>query len=154
MKVTFFLCALALGAAMIAAPQTGHASATTFLKEVDDLPLAPGLVELPGGTLFEEPEGRIVEASARGDLMEVVARQFYDESLPQLGWTQIGSSTYERDKERLHISYSEGMPMTVHFSLTPIASAGGKDQDKSKDTETPGDQDQNPSQPKDEGGRK
>ncbi|HEY1723705.1 MAG TPA: hypothetical protein VGG27_20860, partial [Magnetospirillaceae bacterium] len=82
-----------------------------FLKEIDDLPLAPGLVEQPGGTLFDSPQGRIVEATAQGSLMEVEARQFYDESLPELGWTPISSGVYRRDKEVLTIDYSEGMPM-------------------------------------------
>jgi hypothetical protein len=98
-----------------------------FLKEVDDLPLAPGLVEQPGGTLFDSPQGRIVEASAQGQLLEVEVRQFYDETLPQLGWAQIGSSVYRRDKEVLRIGYSEGMPMVVHFSLAPLKAAADKD---------------------------
>jgi hypothetical protein len=104
------------------------AADAVFLKEVDDLPLAPGLTEQPGGTLFDTPQGRIVEATAQGPLLEVEVRQFYDENLPQLGWAQVGPSTYRRDKEVLHIQYSEGgMPIVVHFSIAPFKSADGKD---------------------------
>lgn len=149
MKMSQCLRILALGAALVV-PTLAHAADSTFLKEVDDLPLAPGLVEQPGGTLFDAPQGRIVEASAQGSLMEVEARQFYDASLPQLGWTQVGSSTYRRDKEMLRIEYSEGTPMTVHFSIAPVPSA-----EKDKDKEKPKDQDQdkNPSQDQDEGAK-
>ena len=149
MRLTHYLGMFATIATLFAAPASSSAAdATAFLKEVDDLPLAPGLIEQPGGTLFDAPQGRIVEASAEGRLLEVEARQFYDESLPQLGWTQTGSSTYRRDKEVLRIEYSEGMPMIVHFSLAP-AKAGDKDksQDKVKD------QPQNPSQDQDEGAK-
>lgn len=116
-----------------------------FLSEVDDLPLAPGLVELPGGTLFDSPQGRIVEANARGNLLEVEARNFYDETLPELGWQLVGSDTYRRDKEVLRLDYSEGMPMTVHFSLAPAQTAPAKDGKDSKsgkdDSDSKADQD-------------
>jgi len=142
-----------VGAALFAVVAPVRAGDSGFLKEVDDLPLAPGLVEQPGGTLFDAPQGRIVEAAAQGRLLEVEARQFYDESLPQLGWTQVGSSTYRRDKEVLHIEYSEGLPMVVHFSLTPAraGSDDGKDNDKGKEKEKDKDLNQNPSQGGDEG---
>jgi hypothetical protein len=148
MKMTHSLARIAFAAALLASPLLAHAADTAFLKEVDDLPLAPGLVEVPGGTLFDAAQGRIVEASAQGRLMEIEVRQFYDESLPQLGWTQVGSSTYRRDKEELHIDYTEGMPMTVHFSLAPAKAAAGKDKDKDKDLDK--DQSQSSSQDQDE----
>lgn len=131
MKITIRTCALLAALILAAAPVL--AADSTFLKEIDDLPLAPGLVEQPGGTLFDSPQGRIVEATAQGQLMEVEARQFYDESLPQLGWTEVGSGVYRRDKEVLSISYSEGMPMVVHFSLAPAKGSDKEKGDKDKD---------------------
>ncbi len=103
-----------------------------FLKEVDDLPLAPGLVEQPGGTLFDSPQGRIVEATAQGALLEVEVRQFYDESLPELGWHQVASGVYRRDKEVLRIDYSDGTPMVVHFAVTPFKAGTASSEDKDK----------------------
>jgi len=94
-----------------------------FLAEVDDLPLAPGLVEQPGGTLFDSPQGRIVEATAQGSMLEAEVRTFYDEALPQLGWTRVGPDAYRRDKEILRFEIAtEGMRITVHFSLAPARS--------------------------------
>jgi hypothetical protein len=157
MKMTQYLGRIASLVALMALPSLVHAADTAFLKEVDDLPLAPGLVEDAGGTLFDAPQGRIVEASAEGHMMEVEVRQFYDESLPQLGWTQVGSSTYRRDKEELRIDYSEGTPMTVHFSLAPAKGAGKDkvkdDTDKDKAEDKDKDQGQGSSQEQDEGAK-
>lgn len=123
----------ALGAMLILLSAPALAADQGFLAEVDDLPLAPGLVEQPGGTLFDSPAGRIVEANAQGNLLEVEARTFYDEALPQLGWRQVGSDTYQRDNEVLRIDYSEGSPIIVHFSLAPAQSAGSKDDKGAKE---------------------
>src|SRR6185437_16642156 len=54
-------------AALVAGSAMPAGAVSTFLAEVDDLPMAPGLVEQPGGTLFDTPEGRIVEAVAEGE---------------------------------------------------------------------------------------
>ena len=95
-----------------------------FLAEIDDLPLPPGFVELPGGTLFDAPQGRIVEATVQGRMLEVEARSFYDETLPELGWTRTGSDEYRRDKEVLHLEITtNGMQIDIHFSLAPIKTA-------------------------------
>jgi hypothetical protein len=102
-----------------------------FLAEIDDLPLPPGFVELPGGTLFEAPQGRIVEATIEGTMLEVEARQFYDETLPQLGWSHAGSDEYRRDKEVLRFAITtQGMQVDIHFSLAPIKASGAGGDDK------------------------
>lgn len=131
MTVMHRLAVLALAAIILWTPAL--AADQRFLTEVDDLPLAPGLVELPGGTLFDLPQGRIVEASAQGTMLEVEARSFYDETLPELGWQIVADDQYRRDKEILRIEYSEGLPMTVHFSLTPARNAAAKDGKNGKD---------------------
>jgi hypothetical protein len=121
-----------LGAALALLASPALAAGSGFLTEVDDLPLPPGFTELPGGTLFEAPQGRIVEANAQGKMLEAEARQFYSETLPQLGWTRIGPSEFRRDKEalRLDLTFS-GMQVNIHYSLAPISSgAGGDDKDK------------------------
>jgi len=102
-----------------------------FLAEIDDLPLAPGLTELPGGTLFDAPQGRIVEANATGQMLEAELRGFYDETLPQLGWKRTGPDEYRRDKEVLRVEVTTaGMEINIHFSLAPIKSAGAAAEDK------------------------
>ena len=54
-------------AALLALLAPVPAQAQSFLADVDDLPLAPGLVEDTGARVaFDKPEGRIVQAFARG----------------------------------------------------------------------------------------
>lgn len=134
----------AFGAILLAFAAPAWAAGDGFLAEVDDLPLAPGLTELAGGTLFDSPTGRIVEANAQGNVLEVEARSFYDETLPELGWRVIGDDAYQRDKEILRIGYSDGLPMTVHFSIAPAPATtkdnkndkADKDKDDKSDSDT------------------
>jgi hypothetical protein len=118
-------------AALAWAATPALAADSSYLVEVDDLPLAPGLIELPGGTLFESPQGRIVEANAQGEMLEVELRSFYDETLPQLGWTQTAPDEYRRDKEVLRFEITtNGMLVNIHFSLTPYKAPGATADDK------------------------
>jgi len=110
--------------ALVLAAAPALAANTGFLTEIDDLPLPPGFLELPGGTLFDAPQGRIVEATVEGSMLEVEARSFYDETLPELGWTRTGPDEYRRDKEVLHLEITtNGMQIDIHFSLVPIKTA-------------------------------
>ncbi len=121
--------ALSLAAATILAPTARAGSAGwSYLAEVDDLPLAPGLVELPNGTLFDAPQGRIVEATAEARPATAASgaevHSFYEAVLPQLGWKETGNLAFARDRERLTIEIDDARrPLAVHFSLRPLAGA-------------------------------
>ncbi len=107
-----------LAALLLAAAPAAAAGA--FLTELEDLPLAPGLTELPGGTLFDSPTGRIVEATAQGDVTAGEVRAFYAQTLPQLGWQMIGETAFRRDNELLRINIEERRrPLSVRFSVVP-----------------------------------
>jgi hypothetical protein len=96
------------------------AASGAFLTELEDLPLPPGLTELPGGTLFDSPGGRIVEATAEGEIGAQQVLTFYTQTLPQLGWEKVGSSTFRRDNELLRIDVEGNRrPLAVRFSLVP-----------------------------------
>jgi hypothetical protein len=95
------------------------AGGEAFLVELEDLPLAPGLAEMPGGLLFDSAEGRVVEASAKGEVAAEQVRQFYETTLKQLGWQNVGPLQFRRDNEILRIVIDGGKPLTVHFTLTP-----------------------------------
>ena len=96
------------------------AAGNAFLAEYEDLPLPAGLTELPGGTLFEAPAGRIVEAQAVGELTAQQVRAFYSETLPQLGWEKTAETTFRRDRELLTIRIEDRKrPLAVHFSVVP-----------------------------------
>ena len=100
---------------------SGTATAgNAFLTEFEDLPLPAGMVEKPGGTLFEAPAGRIVETQAEGNLSAQQVQSFYAETLPQLGWEKTGEATFRRDREQLHITIDDRKrPLAVHFSVVP-----------------------------------
>lgn len=93
-----------------------------FLSGIEDMPLMAGLYEILDTTLiFDSPEGRYVEAYARGDVTQLAVAEFYRRSLPQLGWRQSGINTFQRDGEVLDIvatGASNGMT-SVRFALSP-----------------------------------
>lgn len=96
------------------------AAAGAFLAEFEDLPLAPGLTELPGGMLFDSPGGRIVDATAEGEVTAQQVLAFYMQTLPELGWEKIGPASFRRDNEVLRIEMDSGRrPLAVHFSVVP-----------------------------------
>ncbi|MGE0256390.1 MAG: hypothetical protein AB7N54_06470 [Alphaproteobacteria bacterium] len=92
----------------------------TFLRDVDDLPLAPGLTERTATAMvFDKPGGRVVETTASGatDRGSVVA--FYTQTLPSLGWTPRGDLRWQREGEVLAIDIASGSPLVVRFFLSP-----------------------------------
>ncbi len=94
----------------------------SFLTEMEDLPLAPGLTENSGGMLFEQPTGRIVEASAvaGADIGATEIIAFYVQTLPELGWEKVGPTSFRRDNEMLRIDVDPGRrPIAVRFSVVP-----------------------------------
>lgn len=95
-------------------------AADLYLTEYEDLPLAPGLTEQPGGMLFESPTGRIVDATATGQISADQVRGFYQQSLPQLGWEAQPDGSYRRDNELLRIDIDGShRPLQVRFSVVP-----------------------------------
>lgn len=121
-----FLCAIALWVfapgylgfdnerAYAAQPGT-HAP---FLS-VADVPLMPGMVELPEYTMvFDKASGRIIEAVTK---IQSVSKQdvtdFYSMALPQFGWMMRKPHFFDRDGEslRLEIETNNGAVVTQFF---------------------------------------
>jgi len=100
---------------------------TRFITAIADLPLMPGLVEREAeSVVFETPDGRIVETFASGPTERSTVTRFYEESLPQLGWTREAPLRFRREGETLTIDFpggQSGTGLTVRFSLSP--GAGG-----------------------------
>ncbi len=99
------------------------AQGPAYLADVDDLPLAPGLVEDEEGRIaFDKPEGRIVQAVASGAVDPVAVRAFYAETLPALGWQPRAERTWTRGKEtlRLNVNSRDG-GVVVRFAIAPSA---------------------------------
>lgn len=101
--------ALFLATLAAAAPA---AAQTAFFTTVEDLPMAPGLAQETPGLVFEDFNGRIVGAAARGDAEPEAVRQFYLDTLPALGWAfspgagAAGDLVFLRGRERLALSIS------------------------------------------------
>ncbi len=94
-----------------------------FVSVIEDLPLIEGLVEDENAAVtFEAAGGRIAEAEARGNVKPFDVVQFYDNVLPQLGWTATDDSVYEREDERLRLDISKDVDggTIIRFSISPI----------------------------------
>lgn len=95
-----------------------------FLQNLGDVPLMPGLEEVgQEGVVFDNPEGRIVEAQAFSEsLAPEAVKIFYNNVLPQFGWMSAGAQRYVREKEALEIKVlprPDGKGTIVKFSLGP-----------------------------------
>jgi hypothetical protein len=101
----------------------GTAHAEEFLSVLDDMPLAPGLTELTDQAAdFETPAGRIIDATAQGEVGSATVAAFYDKTLPALGWAREGQGLFVRDHERLTIAITPAARkgwVTAKFSLRP-----------------------------------
>ena len=126
---TFFaaivVIALLGGANVIFAGFSLAQEAGLFIKDIEDLPLMPGLVEeLGSGTAFDTAQGRIVEAYATGPVSEGGVMAFYEKTLPQLGWRRLDIGVFQRENEVLKLEFPGGPgaapPLTVGFRLMPV----------------------------------
>lgn len=112
------LFALAISLVLAAAPAGAE---SVYLADIDDLPLAEGLVEDPAArVVFDKPAGRIVEAVARGPVTADAVRSFYAQTLPALGWQAGEGGIWVRGAEELKIEIgADGPPAVVRYSITP-----------------------------------
>jgi hypothetical protein len=121
--VVAFALAASLFALALAAIGPGASAAraqTAYLSELEDVPLMPGLSEVPdAGVVFDKPSGRIVEVYAHGAVGRAQVESFYREALPQLGWKAEGG-LFLREGETLEIDYlgADG-DLAVRFTLQP-----------------------------------
>ena len=117
-RLALLFCLLLAAVLLPGAP----ARADEFVPGTEDLPLMQGLVPVPGSSLvFDKPEGRIVEAQAKGKLARAAVMRFYAQTLPQLGWSAAGTNLWRRESERLQIDYrGPDGNLTVGFTLSPL----------------------------------
>jgi len=96
-------------------------AADAFVTGTEDLPLMPGLALVEGaGMVFDTPQGRIVEAYAKGMAKREAVLDFYAATLPQLGWKAESRTSYRREGEILRLElYEEGGGLTLRFYLSP-----------------------------------
>lgn len=105
---------------------------TVYLADIADLPLAPGLTEqMDEALVFDKPDGRIIEATARGAVTRGSVTGFYRDVLPALGWRLAGQTEggrsmelmFDREDERITITAEDDPErdslITVRFELSP-----------------------------------
>ena len=93
-----------------------------FFEALYDVPVMPGLEELPDqALLFDKPDGRIASVVAASKaLAEADIRRFYEDTLTQMGWKKITQNQYVRGADRLSLDIVKRPPLTVvHFTLEP-----------------------------------
>ena len=99
----------------------------TYLQALSDIPIADGLsLEDGSETIFDVPEGKIVEVTTFGPLDIEEVQKFYKESLEALGWIPLSGKpwSYKRSDETLEISFEDGdEDIQVKFRLTPTAAS-------------------------------
>jgi hypothetical protein len=104
-------------------PGAGRAglAAGKFVTGFDDLPLMPGMIEIPDTDVsFDTTAGRIVIAFARSPAGVERIRAFYGAALLQLGWREQSKTAYAREDEVLSFDYlNDGPDTIVRFSLLP-----------------------------------
>ena len=94
--------------------------ATRFSSVIDDLPLMSAIHEVGEGVDFSTPDGRIAEVNAEGKVAQADVLAFYDDTLPQLGWTRKGPGVYVREDETLSVTFERsGAVLHVRFQLAP-----------------------------------
>lgn len=112
---------------MVLESSAAQANPTQFLGAVEDMPLMQGLREVKSEALvFDKAEGRIITAIAEGGVTANDIRNFYIDTLPQLGWTRhvlnpSGSLVFEREKDRLEIAIdsTDARSTLVRFAIEP-----------------------------------
>jgi hypothetical protein len=120
----FWLAALAV----LIAP--AYAEDARFFAGMEDVPLPPGFTETEAAPGFESAQGRLVFAAAEGAGPALAVRDFYYETLPELGWSvsdEGGAAVFQRGRERLHFYIeSEGrrVELRVHMVVRPAATGG------------------------------
>ena len=111
--------ALPLLLLLLAAPVAARAD--EFVAGTEDVPLMPDLQPVAGSALaFDKPQGRIVEAQAKGKVTRAAVLAFYAQTLPQLGWKPAGRDAWRREGETLRLDFhgADGV-LTVGFTLSP-----------------------------------
>ena len=95
------------------------AAIAAFFSVIEDMPLAPGLVEAPGAsTVFDKPDGRIVQLVASGPAAGDQVLRFYADALPQLGWAKTSATTWRREAESLTLEVrTKGRDAELRISI-------------------------------------
>ncbi len=94
-----------------------------FIEEMDDIPLVEGAQQIHSANIsFGNDESRFNEAYISSKKIKFKnVSDFYESTLPQLGWKFVGkkenSLHFERDMEVLDIALEKNKPLLVRVTL-------------------------------------
>lgn len=99
----------------------GTAAVADYSAFIEDLPLMENMVEQQDNVVsFDKPAGRIIQTQAITKSTEKEVLNFYNLSLPQLGWTKAKDHSFKRDNETLTITVNRsGNSNIVIFTIVP-----------------------------------
>lgn len=111
--------------AALTAPTLAEAA---YFSAIEDLPLPPGFTErASAGEGFGSESGRIVLVAAEGALAPLAVRAFYQETLPQLGWSVSpqtdGALVFQRGREQLSFTVETANGRTQIGARLVVAAA-------------------------------
>ncbi len=93
-----------------------------YLRYLPDVPLMAGMSEQQEqAMIFDKAEGRVIESIAlAGTSSAKDVQEFYQRTLPQLGWKQASPQRFLRNDEQLIVKW-EKLPdgPIVRFSVSP-----------------------------------
>lgn len=98
-----------------------YSLAESFLVGFEDIPVMEGLTAAEAPDVeFDTPLGRIVEVYATGQVTREKVSQFYEKTLPSLGWIKSKENTYTREVERFVLDFfGQDGNLTIRFTLAP-----------------------------------
>jgi hypothetical protein len=102
------LFGLAVGLGATCVPASAQAA---FFSLIDDVPMPPGFSERAAPAVFDGGRGRLIIGFAQGQGAPLAVRDFYIETLPQLGWTvagEVGGLMFRRGREKLSLAIVSG----------------------------------------------
>ena len=76
---------------------------------IEALVILPPLEEKDSLILFDTNEGRIIQLDTKGKVEKTVIKDFYEELLPNLGWSLVKENMFLRDDEIIEIEFSNEM---------------------------------------------
>jgi hypothetical protein len=101
------IAAVLTSALVLAAPAFAEVA---FFRAMPDVPLPPGATEVAEPLSFETEQGRFTVSFAGVAMPADEQQAFYEETLPQLGWSllaaQPGRISYARGRERLTLRFT------------------------------------------------
>lgn len=104
--------------------QADSALSSQFIEGFEDIPLLSGLTQSSEGALsFGNEEAGFTETTltAGKSLTFSKIKQFYTETLPQMGWTPLSAAdttfSFMRENDILEISQTQKRPLKITISL-------------------------------------